>query len=83
MNWNEVTGRWRLLAARADAAIGTTPDDGSPSGLATGRTLLKNVRTRYGAIKSDAGRRIDRWMTPSSSTEAANEPKEQKVEEIS
>jgi hypothetical protein len=85
MNWNEITGRWRLLTARAEAVLGGKDDAGGPNGLATGTLLLGKVRKHYGTIKLGAGRKIDSWMTPrsaSTASETVSEPDVKKADKL-
>lgn len=62
MNWDQIEGQWQQLAGKAKSRWGKLTDDDLTNVAGKKDQLIGKLQERYGFIKADAEKQVDRWI---------------------
>jgi uncharacterized protein YjbJ (UPF0337 family) len=62
MNWTQIEGRWRTLGGQLKSEWAKLTDDDVANIAGKRDQLLGKLQERYGVLKEDAEKQIDKWM---------------------
>jgi uncharacterized protein YjbJ (UPF0337 family) len=62
MNWSQIEGRWQTLTGQLKAQWGKLTDDDLTYIAGKRDQLLGKLQERYGVVKDDADKQIDKWL---------------------
>jgi uncharacterized protein YjbJ (UPF0337 family) len=62
MNWDTVEGRWEQLKSDVKGRWAKLTDDDISAVGAKRDKLIGKLQERYGLLKDDAARQVDRWI---------------------
>jgi uncharacterized protein YjbJ (UPF0337 family) len=82
MNWTQIEGRWQTLTGQLKSQWGKLTDDDLANIAGKRDQLMGKLQERYGVVKDDAEKQIDKWLAllksqppaePSATEPAANQ----------
>ena len=62
MNWTQIEGRWQTLSGQLKSQWGRLTDDDLKNIAGKRDQLIGKLQERYGVVKDDAEKQIDRWI---------------------
>ena len=77
MNWTQIEGRWQTLSGQLRSQWAKLTDDDLANIAGKRDQLLGKLQERYGVLKDDAEKQIDKWiamMNAEPAAKAASEP---------
>jgi uncharacterized protein YjbJ (UPF0337 family) len=79
MNWTQIEGRWQTLSGQLKSQWAKLTDDDVANIAGKRDQLLGKLQERYGVLKEDADKQIDKWLAmlksePAVTPEAATKP---------
>lgn len=68
MNWTQIEGRWQTLAGQLKSEWAKLTDDDLANAAGKKDQLVGKLQERYGILKDDAEKQIDKWLAKLSPT---------------
>lgn len=62
MNWTQIEGRWQTLSGQLKSQWAKLTDDDVANIAGKREQLLGKLQERYGVLKEDADKQIDKWL---------------------
>ena len=62
MNWTQIEGRWQTLGGQLKSQWAKLTDDDVANIAGKRDQLLGKLQERYGVLKDDADKQIDKWI---------------------
>jgi uncharacterized protein YjbJ (UPF0337 family) len=62
MNWTQIEGRWQTLTGQLKSEWGKLTDDDLKNVAGKRDQLIGKLQERYGVVKDDAEKQIDKWI---------------------
>jgi uncharacterized protein YjbJ (UPF0337 family) len=62
MNWTQIEGRWQTLSGQLKSQWAKLTDDDVANIAGKRDQLLGKLQERYGVLKDDADKQIDKWI---------------------
>jgi uncharacterized protein YjbJ (UPF0337 family) len=62
MNWTQIEGRWQTLSGQLKSQWAKLTDDDVANIAGKRDQLLGKLQERYGILKDDAEKQIDKWI---------------------
>ncbi len=62
MNWTQIEGRWQTLSGQIKSQWGKLTDDDLTNIAGKKDQLIGKLQERYGVVKDDAEKQIDKWI---------------------
>lgn len=62
MNWTQIEGRWQTLTGQLKSQWGKLTDDDLVNIAGKRDQLLGKLQERYGVVKSEAEKQVDKWL---------------------
>jgi len=62
MNWTQIEGRWQTLTGQLKSQWGKLTDDDLANVAGKKDQLIGKLQERYGIVKDDAEKQIDKWI---------------------
>jgi uncharacterized protein YjbJ (UPF0337 family) len=62
MNWTQIEGRWQTLSGQLKSQWAKLTDDDVANIAGKRDQLLGKLQERYGVLKEDADKQIDKWI---------------------
>ena len=62
MNWTQIEGRWQSLSGQLKSQWAKLTDDDIANIAGKRHQLLGKLQQRYGVLKEDADKQIDKWI---------------------
>ncbi len=62
MNWTQIEGRWHELSGQLKSQWAKLTDDDLKSVAGKREQLLGKLEQRYGILKEDAEKQLDKWI---------------------
>jgi uncharacterized protein YjbJ (UPF0337 family) len=62
MNWDQIEGQWRQLSGQVKSTWGKLTDDDLTNIAGKRTVLVGKVQSRYGVLKDDAEKQVDKWV---------------------
>ena len=63
MNWTQIEGRWHVLTGQLKSEWAKLTDDDLANVAGKKDQLVGKLQERYGLLKDDAEKQIDKWLT--------------------
>jgi uncharacterized protein YjbJ (UPF0337 family) len=61
MNWEQIEGQWQQLTGSLKSQWGKLTDDDVANAAGKKDQLIGKVQERYGILKEEAEKQVDRW----------------------
>ena len=71
MNWTQIEGRWQTLSGQLRSTWAKLTDDDIALIAGKRHQLMGKLQERYGIVKDEAEKQIDKWIALVSSEPAA------------
>jgi uncharacterized protein YjbJ (UPF0337 family) len=62
MNWTQIEGRWHTLAGQLKSQWAKLTDDDLANAAGKKDQLVGRLQERYGLVKDEAERQLDKWL---------------------
>ena len=62
MNWTQIEGRWQTLTGQLKSQWGKLTDDDLTNIAGKRDQLIGKLQERYGVLKEEADKQIDKWI---------------------